>query len=356
VWVTLITGGAGYLGRNLARTLADRGERILVLDDLSEPNSSFRSRELDHRGINCIRGTTLDASLVGNLVRNADTVVHFASVVGVERTISRPIETTQNIVGTLNVIGGLGERHSVVFGSSADVYGMHSLLRRGPMRESDPVLFEHALVNRWVYAKVKSLEENLVCNSGARSVVIRFFNTYGPFMDWPAPKRVIPEFLDAVLAGRPMRLSGDGAQTRCFCFYTDTVRGIVAAIDRARGMTASDSLVVNIGAEEEISMRALAALVNRLAGDLGLAGVPVVVGAQDLYSQAFHDGWNRRPDLSVARRALGYSPVVPLRDGLRRTLEAMLPAANGRLPASGDAMTAKQHAPGACEHQQVEAR
>ena len=351
---TLITGGAGYLGRHLAHAVAERGEPVLVLDDLSESNSSFWCPELTHPGVRCIRGTTLDAALMSELVAQSGTIVHFASVVGVERTISQPVQTTQNIVGTINLIAGLRRHHVVIFGSSADVYGMHSLLRRGPMREDEPVLFENSLVNRWIYAKVKSLEENLVCNTPARAVVIRFFNTYGPFMDWPSPKRVIPQFVRSVLDGNPLRISGDGTQSRCFCYYTDTVRGILLAIDVARDMRARHSMVVNIGNDEEVSILQLADIVNQLAQELGVATVPVMIGAGDLYSQGFDDAWNRRPDLSVAASMLGFAPCVSLRAGLRRTLQTMLPNAVSPRAVSAHAASGNKHPNSTSEHDHVQ--
>jgi UDP-glucose 4-epimerase len=323
---TLITGGAGFLGRHLASALAMRGERVLVLDDLSETNSNFRRDELTHPSIECVLGSTLDASLLRDLLLSVHVVVHFASVVGVERTISEPIETTRNIVGRLNIVAGLNENHVAIFGSSADVYGMRSLTHNVAMREDDPVLFEHSLVNRWIYPKVKSLEESLLCNTAARTVVIRFFNTYGPFMDWPKPKRVIPEFLHALLCGQPMRVSGDGTQIRCFCHYSDTVRGIVAAIDCAEGRNPWWHTVVNIGNDEEISVLDLATLLNDIGVEFGLstAPVPIIKGAVDLYSQPFNDSWNRRPDLALAAKILGFAPRIGLEDGLRQTLKAML--------------------------------
>ena len=137
--------------------------------------------------------------------------MHLASVVGVEETVSHTVATVQNLTSTLNLVGALTRDHVVLFASSADVYGAHSHLYDRPMREDDCFVYEHGLVNRWVYPHVKALEENLIGNSPARSVILRVFNTYGPGMDYPAPKRVIPHFVERVLARRPLRLSGDGS-------------------------------------------------------------------------------------------------------------------------------------------------
>ena len=202
----VITGGAGFLGRYLAKSLATSGLRVTVLDDLSCSNSTFDCPELQHERIRCVKGSVFNRRLVNKLVAEHKTVVHLASVVGVEETISHSKRTVENLKGTLNVVGALSPEHVTLFTSSADVYGAHSHFYDRAMREDDYFLFQSAKVNRWVYPHVKALEENLITNSIARSVVIRVFNTYGPAMDFPAPKRVIPHFIDRVLSRQPLRL------------------------------------------------------------------------------------------------------------------------------------------------------
>src|SRR5262245_16179332 len=130
----LITGGAGFLGRYLAHTLAASGRRLTVLDDLSCSNSTFDCAELQHDRIHCIRGSVFNRSLVNRLVAEHRTVVHFASVVGVEETILHITRTTENLNGTLNVVSALTPEHVTLFGSSADVYGAHSHLYDRAMR------------------------------------------------------------------------------------------------------------------------------------------------------------------------------------------------------------------------------
>ena len=208
----LITGGAGFLGRHLAARLDASGRRVTVLDDLSCANSTFDCAGLVSAGIRKVHGSVFDRALVDRLVAMHPVVVHFASVVGVEETVSRTIPTIENLSGTIGVVRALTPDHVVVFGSSADVYGVHSRLYDRPMREDDLVVYESGRVNRWVYPHVKALEENLFSNSAARSMVVRIFNCYGAEMDYPAPKRVIPHFVDCILHRRPLLLSGDGLE------------------------------------------------------------------------------------------------------------------------------------------------
>ncbi|HET6518987.1 MAG TPA: NAD-dependent epimerase/dehydratase family protein [Geminicoccaceae bacterium] len=318
----LITGGAGFLGRYLAEAAAKAGSEVTVLDDLSCTNSTFDCPELQGPRVRCIKGTVFDAPLVEDLVGRHAVVAHLASVVGVEETIGRTVNTIENLNGTMNVVRALRPDHVALFTSSADVYGLHSYYYDRPMRETDFFLFEHALVNRWVYAHVKALEENLVSNSPARSVVIRVFNTYGPAMDFPAPKRVMPHFIASLLNGSPLKLSGDGGQHRSFCHVSDMIRGFVLALEHAGAQRAPFAECFNIGSPETLTIRQLAEHVIAGAIELGMLKGPLPIeGDAFHYSQPFDDGWSRVPDISHAREVLGYAPQIAFSDGLRQTLE-----------------------------------
>lgn len=167
----LITGGAGFLGRHLAASIAARGVDVTVLNDLSGANASFDCPELAQRPrITCLKGTLRDETLVRSLVAAHEVVVHLASVVGVEETVSHTVATVRNLTSTLSLVGALTRDHVVLFASSADVYGAHSHLHDRPMREDDCFLYEHGLVNRWVYPHVKAIEENLPDRQQRRAV------------------------------------------------------------------------------------------------------------------------------------------------------------------------------------------
>ena len=317
----LITGGAGFLGRYLASALATCGRRVTVLDDLSCSNSTFNCPELRQERIRCIRGSVFNRRVVKKLVAEHRTVVHLASVVGVEETISHTKRTVENLNGTLNVVSALSPEHVALFTSSADVYGAHSHLYDRGMREDDYFLFQNAKVNRWVYPHVKALEENLITNSVARSVVIRVFNTYGPAMDFPAPKRVIPHFIDRVLKGKSLRLSGDGSQRRSFCYVEDMIRGMVLALEHAAAQSTPFSECYNLGSPNPITMHELAHKIVNIAVDLGLLDEPCPIEPHTFrYSQNFDDSWSRVPDIARSENILGFRPRVPLSDGLKFTL------------------------------------
>jgi nucleoside-diphosphate-sugar epimerase len=317
----LITGGAGFLGRHLAARLDRAGHRVTVLDDLSCANSTFDCAALAGERIAKVEGSVFDHVLVDKLVRDHAAVVHFASVVGVEDTVSHTIPTIENLNGTINVVRALTPDHVAVFGSSADVYGAHSHVYDRAMREDDLFVYENGRVNRWVYPHVKSLEENLFANSAARAVVVRIFNTYGPEMDFPAPKRVIPHFIDCILDGRPLLLSGDGAQVRSFCFVDDMIDGFLRVLGYAADWANPRNECFNLGHPEPISIRELAGVMLDCARGMGMLGEPLpVIPDRFTYSQSFDDRWHRTPDIRHAKEVLGFAPGMALRDGLTRTL------------------------------------
>jgi UDP-glucose 4-epimerase len=326
----LITGGAGFLGRYLAKALATSGLRVTVLDNLSCSNSTFNCPELEHHKIHCIKESVFNRRLVNKLVAKHRTVVHLASVVGVEETISHTEQTVENLNGTLNVVRALSPEHVALFTSSADVYGAHSHYYDRAMREDDYFLFESARVNRWVYPHVKALEENLITNSLARNVVIRVFNTYGPAMDFPIPKRVIPHFINRVLSGQPLTLSGDGSQCRSFCYVEDMIRGMVLALGYAASRSAPFSDCFNLGSPDPITMRELANKIVNIAIELRLLAAPCPIQPRAFhYSQKFDDSWNRVPDITRSENILGYRPLVSLSDGLKFTLTYYKDLING---------------------------
>jgi len=140
-------------------------------------------------------------------------------------------------------------------------------------------------------------------------------------MDYPAPKRVIPHFIDCILHRRPLLLSGDGQQRRSFCYVDDMIDGFVAVLRHAAAGQGPRDECFNLGHPEPIAIRDLAYLMVDRAVDLGLIVEPLpIVADRFVYSQAFDDRWHRTPDITRAARTLDFSPRVGLREGLGRTL------------------------------------
>lgn len=327
----LVTGGAGFLGRFVSEAMAKAGWQVTVLDDLSSQSSTFDCASLRHPSIRTIEGSVLDAEVIGPLVAEHPVVVHFASIVGVEETISKPVATSRNLVGTLNITEALTPEHTVLFSSSADVYGMHSQIHDHGMREDDRVVFEHAGVNRWVYPKVKALEENLLLHSGAAAAIIRVFNSYGAEMDVPQARRVIPNFIARILAGQPLQISGDGQQKRSFCYFVDTLEGVMLALEAAVKHGPGYRETFNIGHPHPMTITELAHVLMGLALELGIVREPLPIEHEHnaMYTQSFDDTWSRVPDIGRAKARLGFAPQVPLGVGLRMALQTSRLRAEG---------------------------
>ena len=303
----LITGGAGFIGSHLTRRLLDRGDRVSVLDDFNDFYDPARKRAnvapfLARDDYALTEGDIRDGELVDRLFRSGgfDAVVHLAARAGVRPSLAEPILYEEvNCIGTLRLLEA-ARRHgpeTFIFGSSSSVYGINAKV---PFSESDEV-------NQPIspYATTKRAGELLCFNYhhlyGLKTACLRFFTVYGPAQ---RPEMAIHKFTDQLVNGRPLTLFGDGGSRRDYTFISDIVDGVVAAMDLAPGFE-----ILNLGGAETTS---LGDLVHWLAEELGVE--PRIERLPDQPG----DVPITYADVSKAKRLLGYSPRVPIREGLRR--------------------------------------
>jgi UDP-glucose 4-epimerase len=311
----VVTGGAGYIGSHLVDRLVEEGHQVSILDDLSSGNPAHLAHLVRSGQARLVTGSILDAGLVEREVTNADTVFHLAAAVGVRRIVTNPLRSLRaNLIGTENVLRACADHGCrVVLASSSEVYGKFS---SGPMSESGDRVLGPTTVPRWSYAAAKAVDEHLAFAYWAQGLqvsVVRYFNSYGPRLDRAGTASVVAVFVRHALAGEPIPVHGDGQQTRCFTYITDTVRGTIlaAAVPQAQGQ------VFNIGSTTETSIAALAELVAEVAGSTA----PVKhIPYEAAYGARFEDVTRRVPDLSHTRRVLGWEPQVQLAEGLKRTI------------------------------------
>jgi nucleoside-diphosphate-sugar epimerase len=301
----LVTGGAGFIGSSLVRSLLGDGHAVRVLDDFS----TGRQRNLEgvDGDLEVLEGDVRDPEAVAKAVTGAEVVHHLAALPSVARSVADPRASHQvNVDGTLNVLLAAvdAEVGRVVYASSSSVYGDTPVL---PKHEDMPVS------PRSPYAAAK-LAGEAYCRSFARvypleTVSLRFFNVFGPRQD-PASQyaAVMPRFVTRMLAGEPAEVTGDGGQTRDFTFVDNAVRACRLAAG-ARPEAVGEAM--NVGCGDRISVLDLVGLVNDLLPD---PVEPVFVPARP------GDVRDSQAAVDKAERLLGYRPLVPVRDGVAATV------------------------------------
>lgn len=304
----LITGGAGFIGSHLAERLLSEGHEVSVLDDLStglESNLNVPRQHGDR--FSFTKGSVLDADTVGPLVAEADVVFHLAAAVGVHLILEQPSKSIlTNVAGTERVLEAcLKDNTRAFIASTSEVYGKSS---KFPQSETDDLTMGPTSNIRWSYACAKMLDEFLalafVQEHGLPVTILRFFNTTGP-RQTSRYGMVIPSFVDAALRGDPLKVHGSGEQTRCFCHVHDVIEALV----RLLNAPAAAGAVMNIGTDQEVSIRDLAEKVVSLSG----SGSEIeLVPYEDVYAAGFEDMQRRKPDISRLKDAIGFRPETPL--------------------------------------------
>jgi len=307
----VVTGGAGFLGSHLCEALAARGDAVVAVDDLSTGVAGNLAALAGRDGFSFVEA---DVSAELPVEGPVHAVMHLASPASPPDYLARPLETlavgSEGTRRALELAAAHGARF--VLASTSEVYGDPA---EHPQRESywgnvNPV------GPRSVYDEAKRFAEALtMAFRRARGLdvgIVRIFNTYGPRLR-PGDGRVVSNFLVQAIEGRPLTVYGDGSQTRSLCYVEDEVAGLVALLDST--LTGP----VNIGNPAERTVLELAHAVLDLTG----SSSPIVY--EPLPAD---DPTRRRPDISLARRELGWEPVVPLEEGLRRTAAFFTTAAD----------------------------
>jgi UDP-glucose 4-epimerase len=311
----LVTGGAGFIGSHLVDALLARGDRVLVLDDLTTGDkANLAHLEGDERCLLHI-GSVTDPYLVDRLMEQAEAVVHLAAAVGVKYIMERQVQgIITNTVGTEQVLRAAAVRGLPTFlASSSEVYGKSPEV---PARETSYPVIGTTDIHRWSYACCKALDEFLALafhrEQGLPVVVARLFNVTGPRQS-SSYGMVLPRFCQAALAGGSLSVYGHGDQTRTFLHVLDAVRAILGLLDspEAKGQ------VFNVGGDEPVSIRDLAELVIAECGQGSLQQVP--------YEQAFPGGHfediiHRVPAIDKIAAQIGWRPEMGLRTIVRSTL------------------------------------
>ncbi|MDQ2831985.1 MAG: GDP-mannose 4,6-dehydratase [Chloroflexota bacterium] len=314
--ITLVTGGAGFIGSHLVDTLVHEGGRVVVLDDFSQSTGENLDAYKGDDRVRVVQGSILDDAAVGAAMEGCTHVFHLAAVIGVRYVVDDPLRgILTNTHGTEIVLAHaarLGLRTLVA--SSSEVYGRGV---RAPFKEDDDSLIGPTSIPRWSYALSKGLDEHLALayhrQQGLPVSIVRYFNTYGPRC-LPGGYGVIARFVERALTGQSLIVHGDGAQTRCFTYADDSVQGTFLA----GTMESAIGQVFNLGTPRETTVAELAERVRALTGvDAPVEYVP----HEREYGPGFEDTRRRVPDTRKAAELLGFEAWTSLDDGLRRTID-----------------------------------
>ncbi len=300
-----VTGGAGFIGSNLARRLVAQGRDVRIFDNFSTGKRE-NLRDL-YATVEVVEGDLRDFALLMEAMNGVEVVFHLAALPSVFRSIKAPTTTNEvNVTGTLNVLQAARAKgvKKVIYASSSSVYGD---LEELPKRED--------MVPKPIspYA-VSKLAGEYYCRSfcslyGLETVVLRYFNVFGPYQD-PSSEYsgVIAKFITALLSGKPLTVYGDGEQSRDFTFVDDVVEAtILAAISPSE----CSGMVFNVARGQRANLRELIKILGQVCGKR-----PEVVHVEPRAGDVKHS----EADISMIEKSLSFKPEVNLGEGLGRTV------------------------------------
>ena len=314
----LITGGAGFIGSHLSDYLLQRGEQVIVIDNLS----TGRYNNIEHlegrSGFKCYIEDVRHETLIDELVRQCDRVYHLAASVGVRLIIEKPTESLiNNIVSTERVLSSASRyRKPVLITSTSEVYGKS---KKEGFSETDDRIMGSTDKCRWGYANSKATDEFLAMayyqETRLPAVIVRLFNTVGPRQTGQYGM-VIPSFVSQALRGLPITVHGDGSQTRCFCHVKDVVPAFAELLTSQKAY----GKVFNVGSNAEISITGLA---ERVLKKTGSKSQIQYIPYDEAYSAGFEDMQRRIPDLTRIASLIGFRPIRSLDDILNDVIEEL---------------------------------
>lgn len=301
----VVTGGAGFIGSNLAEGLLRKNYNVTVIDDLSTGNRN-NIKEFEDK-INFIKGNVLDLGLLQEAFNGCDFIFHQAAIPSVTKSIVSPKATSEvNIMGTLNVLIAARDNKvkKVICASSSSVYGDTKVLPKKEIMLLSP---------KSPYALSK-----LVCEQyckqfykhyGLHTVCLRYFNVFGPKQDANSEyAAVIPKFINCLLKNLSPIIFSDGTQTRDFTYVKDVVKANILAAHS----NVTDGTSINIAYNKNVSINELLALLNSSL-DKNIKAVYKEARVGDIKDSL--------ADISLAKKLLNYNPDYSLHTGLKETIE-----------------------------------
>ena len=304
----LITGGSGYIGKNLSLALLKRGHKVVAVDNFITSSKTDFKNFLKGKKLEFFEGDITDKKIIKKIQKayKFDEIYHLACPTGVPNIKPRALEMLMACsLGTKNILDlAVAQKSRVLFTSSSEVYGDPKVF---PQNENytgnvNPTGF------RGPYEEGKRFSESLVTSYvnkfSLNGKIVRLFNAYGPLLS-KNESRVIPRFINQAISSKDLTILGNGKQKRTFCFVSDIVAGLILIMKKGKRE------VYNLGSDKEISISALAKLIIKLTGSNS---------SMKLVNTLIPDHNRRKPDLKKVRE-LGWEYTVELEEGLLKTIK-----------------------------------
>lgn len=310
----LITGGAGFIGSHLAEAALSRGNRVLILDNLSSGNVQNLKAIRSNPALEFVADSVTNKYVLAEMVDQADIVFHLAATVGVFNIIESPVATILNNIGGTEAVLQMAskKKKKVIVTSTSEVYGKSNAI---PFREDGDLVSGPTCRSRWSYASSKIIDEFLALaywrEQKVPTVVIRPFNCMGPRQSGRYGM-VAPRFITQALRGQDVTVYGDGTQSRSFTYVSDVVEWLLALSvnDKAVGE------VFNLGNPNEVTITELA---QRIIAITGSPSKITYTPYERAYESGFEDIERRTPDITKVTTVTGHRPAVGLQEALSRT-------------------------------------
>jgi UDP-glucose 4-epimerase len=312
----VVTGGAGFIGAHLVERLLAEDETVTVIDDVSTGNWDNLAAVRNHPRLSTIQARVSEYAGLAEQLAQSKQAFHLAAAVGVELVVKSPIYTIENNLRETEAILAAAAKSGtpVLVTSTSEVYGKSA---KAEFVESDDLTIGPPHLGRWSYACSKLMDEFLALayhkEKGLPTIVTRLFNTVGP-RQTGRYGMVVPRFIAAAKAGRPIEVYGSGEQTRCFCYVGDTVEALV----RLSRTPAAIGEVINIGSTEEISIQGLA---QRIVETLHSASEIKLRPYDEVYPAGFEDMQRRKPSVDKLEKLTGFRPRTELSAIIQATAE-----------------------------------
>ena len=312
----LVTGGAGFIGSHLSERLLERGDEVWVIDNLSTGRLENIEKIVQNPHFHLTVDTIMHKNVMDGLVQKVDQIYHLAAAVGVRLIMDKPIETIETNVKGTEVVLEVANRYKkkVLLASTSEIYGNHV---QHTLSEEDNRIMGSVRKRRWAYACSKTLDEFLALAYHLEKklpvVIARIFNTVGPRQTGQYGM-VIPNFVQAALLGKPIRVHGNGEQSRSFNHVTDTISALVGIMDEPKAV----GDVFNVGNGEEITISDLAKKVKEMTK----SSSPIeYVSYEEAYGEGFEDMQRRTPNISKIQSLIGYKPSMTLEEILQSVID-----------------------------------